>query len=491
MHTGPLFDYESYVFELIGDIDIHGPCLLLTGWRKMKYLLIEPKVKAKAPNIALLKWARWCEMHGHEYQYIRGCVEQTKSTDIALISCLFSYFSKKYEKTIDHYLKRCDKVIVGGVFPTLNPQWFNKIKWNNHPLGLDDRLSIHCGIQPEIENLIPKYDVDIISEDPLPYKQDRIVLYASRGCVNRCGYCAVPKLEGNMKSFRSIKDTLEAGRKELPNAKSVVLYDNNFTEHKYFDDIIQELVDFGLPVDIHGLHVDSFDEHKAKQFARLKWASQSDSGTPYLRFSFDKLSYRDNIEKAYKLILEHKIKATLFLYLLYNYHDTPQDFFNRILACQEMVDRHNGTIIIFPQQYIPIDALDRKHISNNWTKESLKGVYKLREKLRNFLWVNNNKTMINDWIGNSVEDFLERWTPEQLAGVKLLYTHIHGFIPLTMHHTTLDKWIGNSHEEFLDRIREKRKTKEIDSNEIEKIESSTLLDAFFLENGGSNDNAMD
>jgi hypothetical protein len=457
----------------------------------MKYLLIEPKVKAIAPNIALMKWARWCEIHGHEYQYIRGCVEQTNSTDIALISCLFSYFSKKYEKTIDHYLKRCDKVVVGGVFPTLCPEWFNKLKWNNHPLGFDDSLSIHQGINHDIENLIPKYNVNIISEEPLPYKQDKIVLYASRGCVNKCGYCAVPKLEGDMRSFKSILETLTQAREELPNVKSVVLYDNNFTEHEYFDDIVEELVEFGLPVDIHGLHVDSFDEHKARQFARLKWSSQSESGTPYLRFSFDKLRYRDNIEKAYKLILKHKIKGTLFLYLLYNYHDTPEDFFNRILACQEMVDKHGGTIIIFPQQYIPTDALDRKYISNKWTKESLKGVYNLREKLRNFLWVNSNKTMLNDWIGNSFEEFSERWTPEQLTGVKSLYTHLHGFIPLTKHHTTLDKWLGNSREEFLGRIEEMRKTKKVDYDDSKQIEASALLDVFFSENGDSKDNPKD
>jgi hypothetical protein len=34
----------------------------------------------------------------------------------------------------------------------------------------------------------------------------------------------------------------------------VVLFDNNFLAHPYFDNIIDELVDFGLPVDIHGLH---------------------------------------------------------------------------------------------------------------------------------------------------------------------------------------------------------------------------------------------
>ena len=40
----------------------------------------------------------------------------------------------------------------------------------------------------------------------------------------------------------------------MPYASSVTLYDNNFKTNPYLDPIIDELVDFGLPVDIHGLH---------------------------------------------------------------------------------------------------------------------------------------------------------------------------------------------------------------------------------------------
>ncbi len=75
---------------------------------------------------------------------------------------------------------------------------------------------------------------------------------------NKCRYCAVPTLEGPMKSFKSIKHMLISAKQDMPEARSVVLYDNNFTEHEYFDNIVDELIDFGLPCDIHGLHVDSF-----------------------------------------------------------------------------------------------------------------------------------------------------------------------------------------------------------------------------------------
>ena len=93
-----------------------------------KYLLVEPKSKAIAPNIALMKFSRWASLQGHEYEYVRGIVYPKISPDEILISCIFSYHSKLYENTINHYLRLFPdaKVTVGGVFPSLFPEWFSK-----------------------------------------------------------------------------------------------------------------------------------------------------------------------------------------------------------------------------------------------------------------------------------------------------------------------------------------------------------------------------
>ena len=101
----------------------------------MKYLIVEPKAKAIAPNIALLKFSRWCESKGYEYQYVRGQVDPDIVPDKILMSCIFSYNSKLYEETINHYLQLFPdaKITVGGVFPTLNSEWFDK--WNGAAEG--------------------------------------------------------------------------------------------------------------------------------------------------------------------------------------------------------------------------------------------------------------------------------------------------------------------------------------------------------------------
>ncbi len=260
-----------------------------------------------------------------------------------------------------------------------------------------------------IEHLAPKFNVPIKSEGKLPYERDKIVLYASRGCVNRCGYCAVPRLEGDMRCYKSINHILDFAKTELPNAKSIVFYDNNFTEHKFFDDIVDELVEFGLPIDIHGLHVDSFTEHHAKRFAELKWAGQSKNGPPYIRFSFDKFRYSANIERALKLVIKYNIKATFFCYMLFNFNDSPHDFWKRIVETHDIVSRNKRIIVLFPQRYEPLNALKR-----------------------------------NQYIG-------PKWTHEKVRGLVRLYTYLRGFIPITYNGNTI-RWLGFTEDEFFGKV---------------------------------------
>ena len=368
----------------------------------MKYLIVEPAVKSIAPNIALMKWATWCELNGHEYRYVIGKQLTDIIPDKILMSCIFSYYSETYKDTINYYRSMFPKadIIIGGSFPTLNPKWFEN-NFISNPFLSSGNITLVSGMSNEIKHLPPKYSVCPSSK--------KIVLYASRGCVNKCGYCAVPKLEGPMKSFSSISDILNHGRKEIPDATSVVLYDNNFTAHEYFDNIVDELVEFGLPVDIHGLHVSSFTEHQAKRFSELKWGAQQESGTAYLRFSFDFVVYEKHIRRALEYVEKYKIKAGFFCYMLFNWKDSPHDFWNRIMTAQKMTDEVGRTIFLFPQRYEPLDALKR-----------------------------------NSYIGN-------KWTDNQVKGITRLYTFMHGFLPTTKTHN-LFRWIGETEEEFFHHV---------------------------------------
>lgn len=358
-------------------------------------------IKYIAPNLAMLKWATWAEQHGHTFQYIIGKKVPKQTPDIILMSCIFSFYSEEYLDLIIFYKRKFPKAqfIVGGAFPTLNPKWFKDTLSSR---GYGPLVEVHEGIHPDIEDLPLKYSI-------APWSR-KIIGYASRGCVNTCKYCAVSKLEGKMCSFPTIRPLLETGIKEIGNPTGVVLYDNNFTEHQYFDNICDELEEFGLPVDIHGLHVSSFNEHHAERFARLKWGSQHEAGTAYMRFSFDFVGYQQHILRALKLAEKYQIKAAFFCYMLFNWVDSPDDFWKRIVMAQEMTDEVGRTIFLFPQRFEPLDALTR-----------------------------------NGYIG-------PKWDKELVTGMTRLYTFMHGFLPVTTSHNIFN-WIGYTKEEFLDNAR--------------------------------------
>ena len=371
-----------------------------------KILIVEPKTVAVANNIALMKLARWCENKGHRYEYIVGCEKPNIIPDIIYMSCIFTYFADRYEKTIDYYLRMFPQadMIIGGVFPSINPTWFNKNKWLDNPFDkTSSRITLHKGMCDYIEDLVPKYSIG---------SGRSIVLYSSRGCPNKCGYCVVPRLEGRMRSFKSIKHILEAGLEEIPNAKSVCLYDNNFTAHKYFDTIVNELIDFNKPVDIHGLHVSAFTWEQAKQLAKLKWQGQgaSDKPCPYIRFSFDKIKYGPDIEKAFKYYIDAGIKADFFLYLLFNWRDKPEDLWYRLQFCWNLAKKYNRAIQLFPQRYVPLTGKaslrQYDYVGKHWTQSLAYGVRRMATYLRGFFYIAPNRKIFR-WIGHTEEEFID------------------------------------------------------------------------------------
>lgn len=383
----------------------------------MNYLLIEPKVRAIAPNLALMKWARWCELNGHEYRYVRGIIDKNKLGDFipdkGMMSCIFSYNSQTYEKTIDYYLDEypeMNTLTIGGVFPTLQPKWFQKhTKWMGNWYIPSERVKLHFGLCDEIEHLTPKFNFfengKFFSEDENPYNLNKIILYASRGCINKCPFCAVPKLEGSLKSYETIKHHLEQGIKDLPKADGIFIYDNNFTAHEYFDNIIDEIKELDLPVDFRqGLEADVVTKHQMDRFAELKWCQ-------YIRFAFDKIKYKKGITNAYQLYCNSNVKAQFFSYMLYNWTDDYDDFWGRIDIAQDLVDSNCGrTIYLFPMKFEPLDALKRNDYDNNpksigkkWTKELTLGINKIATcTAGGFLPVTKSRNIYN-WIGKSAE----------------------------------------------------------------------------------------
>jgi len=92
-----------------------------------------------------------------------------------------------------------------------------------------------------------------------------------------------------------------------------------------------------------------------------------------LRIAFDNIKfeklYIDRIRLAHKYGIKH-----LSNYILFNFDDTPDDFYRRLQINIELNEELGLSIFSFPMRYIPLDSKDRKYVGPNWTKTQLRGI---------------------------------------------------------------------------------------------------------------------
>lgn len=96
-----------------------------------------------------------------------------------------------------------------------------------------------------IDNL--PLDYTILEEIDYKYEMSN-AYYGSltKGCIRKCSFCAVPKLEPVYEEFIPIKDRIERVRETCGEQRDLLLMDNNVMASKRFDDIIEDIIDSGF-----------------------------------------------------------------------------------------------------------------------------------------------------------------------------------------------------------------------------------------------------
>ena len=96
-----------------------------------------------------------------------------------------------------------------------------------------------------IEEYIPDYDIlkDIDYEYPL---NDAYFGYASRGCIRKCHFCGVPKLEGALRDSVPLTNLVKGIAAKYGEKRHLTLMDNNITATPRYKEIIAEIVDLGF-----------------------------------------------------------------------------------------------------------------------------------------------------------------------------------------------------------------------------------------------------
>ncbi len=90
-------------------------------------------------------------------------------------------------------------------------------------------------------------DYSILSEIDYKYPEnDAYYGYMTRGCIRKCSFCAVWKIEPKFNPYVSIKDRIEETKSQYGDQRNLLLLDNNVLASNQFPQIINEIKESGF-----------------------------------------------------------------------------------------------------------------------------------------------------------------------------------------------------------------------------------------------------
>jgi len=242
---------------------------------------------------------------------------------------------------------------------------------------LDEPGILDGGDKHRIDELIPDYQMlDEVEHNYI--LKDSYIAYATRGCPNRCSFCAVHIIEPTFVPYVSIKKQI-MGVEEIYGPKQhLVLLDNNVLASDKFERIINDILDLGFhkgsKIANKNRRVDFNQGTDANYLTSDKMALLAKIPIKPLRIAFDHISLKDTYISKIKLAKDNGI-LDLSNYVLYNHtDDTPEDFYERLRINCQLNEELGTKIYSFPMKYIPLDAKNRSFVGKHWSRKVLRGV---------------------------------------------------------------------------------------------------------------------
>lgn len=408
-------------------------------------LLIEPGYKNKYPPLGLMKLASYHGPHGKndKVTFIKGDKERSVLNaiwDRIYVTTLFSFEWKEISKSVDFALMvaRGDtsKVFVGGIAASLmHERFLSEPRWRgvrfisgllsgspSESLQLDDfteELYSDDFSGAAIEDLTPDYSI----LDQIEYKypvNDAYFAYASRGCVRKCHFCGVPKLEGAQRDARPLTSLIKSIKDRHGEKRDLMLMDNNVVASSNYRGIIAEIRDNGFhrgaklhrpgkPAVLRRVDFNQGVDARILCKDKMYLEEMATIAIKPLRIAFDHLGLRKAYETA--IHMAHEVELREFSnYMLYNFKDTPADLYERMrinIDLVESLNRQDGdkktSIFSFPMRYQPTDLPDRSHVGEHWSRYYLRSMQTILQATHGI--VSGSPDFFREAFGNSQAEF--------------------------------------------------------------------------------------
>jgi len=410
-----------------------------------RILLIEPGYNNKYPPLGLMKLAAYHKSRGDSVRFVKG---EDKSAlrqvwDRIYITTLFSFEWKRTSKSIDFGIEAAggqqERVFVGGIAASLmHEEFVREPRWAgirfiagllDRPPAVSLQLSSFDGdfgaedlSGVPIENQVPDYE--ILDQIPYVYPvRDAYFGYASRGCIRKCHFCGVPKLEGAQREMPPLYDLVNGITSRYGEKKDLILMDNNVTASSRYKELIDEIIDLGFEkgalLSRDGRRVQRRVDFNQGVDARILCKSEmylremSKICISPLRIAFDHIGVRKPYETSVRIAAANGI-VKLSNYMLYNFKDSPEDLFERMRMNIALNEELGIRIWSFPMRYQPVTLKDRSHVGDRWNAYFLRSFQIMLQATRGV--VSGSFSFFNRAFGESVESF------------RRLLSYPHGFI---------------------------------------------------------------
>jgi hypothetical protein len=281
-----------------------------------------------------------------DYVHGKSLPTRLQEPDVIYVTSLFTYAWRPVHESVRFYKRQFPgvKLILGGIYASLLPD-------HARTSGADE---VFTGLHSPAEMLMPDYD--------LVPQWDGSITFASRGCVRKCGFCSVPKLEGPPSALKySISQFVH------PKHTKVILWDNNILGNPNWKTIFEELERLGRKVDFNqGLDARLVTEEVADKVSKLR--------ADFIRLAYDYHGIGPAVGKAIERLSAHGISPRkIVVYTLYNYIDDPEDLYERIL------DLLQWGAVSYPMRFEPLCSLQKNaYVGSQWTPEALQMVAEAR-----------------------------------------------------------------------------------------------------------------
>ena len=375
-----------------------------------RILLIEPSYRNKYPPLGLMKISAYHKLLGDEVVFCKGTNFSLRQEiwERIYITTLFTFSWNSTIKTIKYYLnsvERPNNIFIGGPMATIMEDEILKEKGLENITilkGLLDQPRVLGENDYVVDDMIPDYSIiDMAQNEYLKYiypVNDAFFVHATRGCVRKCDFCAVPQIEPKFKNYIDIKPIVNDIIEQYGAKCHLMIMDNNILASPNLEQIINDIIECGFGINNNDYKYFANGRRITKKRyvdfnqgldARLLYANPekmkllSKVAVRPLRIAFDHAD--DEFVTIYKkcmwLAAENRIKEASN-YILFNYEDEPNDLYKRLeinvlLNQQFESEGYNTRIWSFPMRFSPIlgeEAKGRKHLGDNWSRKQLRGI---------------------------------------------------------------------------------------------------------------------